>query len=48
MDEEPSKARKKAIKTIAKKKHISERKAEQKQAIAIAYSKAGKSRTKKK
>lgn len=47
MDEKPSAARKKAIKTIAKKKHISEKKAEQQQAIAIAYSKAGKSKNKK-
>ncbi len=44
MDEKPSATRKKAIHTIAKKKWISEKKAEQKQAIAIAYSKAGKSK----
>lgn len=46
MDEEPSQARKKAIKTLAKKRWISEKKAEQKQAIAIAYDKAGKSKSK--
>lgn len=43
MHEKPSKSRKKAIHTIAEKDHISERKAKQKQAIAIAYSEAGRS-----
>ena len=46
MHEKPTKSRQKGIKTLAKKEHISERKAEQKQAIAIAYSKAGKSKKK--
>lgn len=44
MDEKPSATRKKVIETIAKKDWISKRKAEQKQAIAIAYSEAGKSK----
>lgn len=48
MNEEPSRARKKWIKTLAQKEWISKRKAEQKQAIAIAYSKAWKSESKKK
>ena len=42
MEETPNPTRKKAIKTLAKKDHISEQKAKQKQAIAIAYSKASK------
>jgi hypothetical protein len=40
MHEKPAKARSKAIHTIAKEKHISEKKAKQLQAVAIALSKA--------
>lgn len=43
----PSKARAKGIKTLAKHRGISEKVAKRKQAIAIAISKAGKSRKKK-
>ncbi len=43
MTEKPSAKRSKAIKTIAKKKGISPKKAKQKQAIAIALSEARKS-----
>lgn len=42
MTEKPWKARAKAISTIAKKEWISKEKAKQKQAVAIAYSKAKK------
>ena len=48
MDEKPSKTREKGINTIAKKEGITKKKAEQKQAIAIAYDKAGRSKSKKK
>lgn len=41
----PGKTRKKAIASIAKRRGISKKQAEHKQAIAIALSKAGKSRT---
>lgn len=43
----PSKARTKGIKTLAKRLGISPKKAKQRQAIAIAFSKAGKSKRKK-
>lgn len=48
MHEKPKSSRKKAIKTIAKKQHISKEKAKQKQSVAIALSKAGKSKYNKK
>ena len=47
MTSKPGKARAKGIKTLAKKTGMSSRKAKQKQAVAIALSKAGKSRKKK-
>lgn len=47
MHEKPSPARKKAIHTLAKKRGISEKKAEQIESVAIAYRKAGRSRKKK-
>jgi hypothetical protein len=46
MKAKPSKARKKGIATIAKRKGITKRKAEQEQAVAIALTKAGKSKRK--
>jgi len=47
MNEKPWKTRAKAINTIAKKEGIPKKKAELKQAIAIALSRAGKSKSKK-
>ena len=47
MDTKPDKTRDKAIKTLSKRKHIPYRKAMQKLSIAIAYSKAGRSKKKK-
>lgn len=44
MHEKPTKSRAKAIKTIAEHDHISQKKAKQKQAVAIALNKAGKSK----
>jgi hypothetical protein len=43
--DKPGKTRKKAIASIAKKQGISKNEAERKQAVAIALSKAGRSRT---
>jgi hypothetical protein len=40
----PGKARRKAVTTLAKKQGISTEEAKRKQAVAIAYSKAGKSK----
>lgn len=48
MNEKPKKRRAKAINTIAKRQHISLKKAKQKQSIAIALSEAGRSKYKKK
>lgn len=45
--EKPWTARTKAIKTIAKKQWITQKQAKVKQAVAIAYSKAGKYKSKK-
>jgi hypothetical protein len=47
MHGKPNAARGKGIKTLAKKRGISSRKARQEQAIAIAFSKAGKTKKKK-
>lgn len=46
INEKPWKTRAKAINTIAKKEGITKAKAKQKQVIAIALSKAGKSKKK--
>lgn len=43
--DKPGKVRKKAIASIAKKQGISKSEAERKQAVAIALTKAGRSRT---
>lgn len=48
MNEKPKSKRKKAMKTLSQKEHISEKKAKQKQSIAIALSIAGKSKYNKK
>lgn len=48
MRKKPSKARGKAIRTVAARNGISEKQARQRQAIAIALSAAGKTKRKKK
>ncbi|HCU04821.1 MAG: hypothetical protein A2X77_03190 [Gammaproteobacteria bacterium GWE2_42_36] len=48
MDTKPSKARAKGISTLAKKRGITPKEAKQKQAIAIAMTKARQSKRKKK